>query len=211
MAGAELSKEEMIRAEIITAAQKLFQHYGLAKTTMEDIAKAMGRGKSTLYYYYKSKDEIFEAVILKEGREVFDTVLETIQNVCSAEEKLRLYLDTTFNTVKAKMNLYTIMREDLQKGEPCAFAQPATMRNSVKKFNEKEREVVKDILLAGIESGEFIANIKESVDLVAYVIITSFRGIMTDIAFNENEINATFFDDDKANALVNIFLRGLKK
>ncbi|MDR3706436.1 MAG: TetR/AcrR family transcriptional regulator [Paludibacteraceae bacterium] len=211
MAGAELSKEEMIRAEIITAAQKLFQHYGLAKTTMEDIAKAMGRGKSTLYYYYKSKDEIFEAVILKEGREVFDTVFEVIKKASSAEEKLRLFFDTTFNTVKAKMNLYTIMREDLIKSEYSSFAQPVAMRNSIKKFNEKEREGVKDILLTGIESGEFISDIKESVDLFAYVIITSFRGIMTDIAFNENEINATFFDDDKANALVNIFLRGLKK
>lgn len=204
----ELSKEEMIRAEIITAAQKLFQHYGLAKTTMEDIAKAMGRGKSTLYYYYKSKDEIFEAVIIKEGKEVFDSVIAAIQNATTAEEKLRLFFDVTFEEVKVKLNLYTILREDLRKGEQ--ISQPMVLRDSVRKFNEREREFVKDILLYGINRGEFISDIKESVHLAAYVVITAFRSVMTDIVFNENELNACFFDEEKANALINILLRGLR-
>ncbi|OYW78704.1 MAG: TetR family transcriptional regulator, partial [Sphingobacteriia bacterium 32-37-4] len=45
-------KEEIFKEDIIREAQKLFQAYGLKKTTMEDIAKALGKGKSTLYYYY---------------------------------------------------------------------------------------------------------------------------------------------------------------
>ncbi len=40
---------------------------------MEDIAKAAGKGKSTLYYYYTSKDEIFNAVIEDEMHEDFCT------------------------------------------------------------------------------------------------------------------------------------------
>ncbi len=42
-----LTKEAIIRGEVIATAQKLFQKFGFSKTTMEDIAKAMGRGKST--------------------------------------------------------------------------------------------------------------------------------------------------------------------
>ena len=37
-------KEEIIRGEIVEVASKLFQQYGLFKTTMEDIAKAAGKG-----------------------------------------------------------------------------------------------------------------------------------------------------------------------
>ena len=37
-------KDELIREEILKVAQKLFQQYGLKKTTMEDIAKALGKG-----------------------------------------------------------------------------------------------------------------------------------------------------------------------
>ena len=101
-----LTKEEIIREEVIATAQKLFQKFGFSKTTMEDIAKAMGRGKSTLYYYYKSKDEIFEAVILKEADEVFSTVSEATRKASSAEEKLQAYLKTSFETIKSRMNLY---------------------------------------------------------------------------------------------------------
>ena len=43
-----MDKEEIIVSEIIESAKKLFQQYGLRKTTMEDIAKSTGKGKSTL-------------------------------------------------------------------------------------------------------------------------------------------------------------------
>jgi len=69
------TKEEIIRNEVIITAQRLFQKYGYSKTTMEDIAKAMDRGKSTIYYYFKSKDEIFEAVIIKEADDVVYAIL----------------------------------------------------------------------------------------------------------------------------------------
>jgi AcrR family transcriptional regulator len=59
-------KEEITRREVVQAASRLFQRYGLVKTTMEDIARETGRGKSTLYYYFKSKDEIFDAVVNQE-------------------------------------------------------------------------------------------------------------------------------------------------
>jgi len=67
-------KDDHIREEILEEAQKLFRQFGLKKTTMEDIAKAMGKGKSTLYYYFCSKEDIFDAVILKEMGKVFNSV-----------------------------------------------------------------------------------------------------------------------------------------
>ena len=51
---------------IIAAATTLFSRFGLDKTTMEDIAKAAKKGKSSLYYYFKSKEQVFAEVIRKE-------------------------------------------------------------------------------------------------------------------------------------------------
>ena len=59
-----LNKDEIIKAKILEGADKLFQKYGLGKTTMEDIAKDAGKGKSTLYYYFKSKEEIKKGIEL---------------------------------------------------------------------------------------------------------------------------------------------------
>ena len=109
-----LSKEEQLKEESIQAAKKLFRQFGLHKTTMEDIAKAMGRGKSTLYYYYKSKDEIFIEVIMQEIEEVFKTTKNAIDKVVTAEEKLKIYFSVSLKAVKSKAILYKIIR-----GEVC--------------------------------------------------------------------------------------------
>ena len=74
-----ITKDDIIKDEILKEAQKLFQQFGVKKTTMEDIAKAMGKGKSTLYYYYCSKEDIFDAVILKEMGEVFHCVKQAVE------------------------------------------------------------------------------------------------------------------------------------
>ena len=39
-------KEEIVKDDILKEAQKLFQQFGLKKTTMEDIARSMGKGKT---------------------------------------------------------------------------------------------------------------------------------------------------------------------
>ena len=203
-----LTKEEIIREEVIETAQKLFQKFGFSKTTMEDIAKAMGRGKSTLYYYYKSKDEIFEAVILKEADEVFSTVSEATRKASSAEEKLQAYLKTSFETIQSRMNLYGAMKEELFGEGDFLLSRPA-MRAPIKQYNNRERQAVKDILFLGIENNEFTPDLKENIDLVAYIAITSLRSISVDLAFNEEDLSP-FFEADKVNAMITILLRGLK-
>ncbi|RLD78380.1 MAG: TetR/AcrR family transcriptional regulator, partial [Bacteroidetes bacterium] len=59
--------QDDIKENILDVAQSIFRKYGFKKTTMDEIAKAARKGKSTLYYYFKSKEEIFAAVIEKEG------------------------------------------------------------------------------------------------------------------------------------------------
>ena len=48
-----MEKEEEGKLEaILNAAQRMFGQYGLTKTTMTDIAKEVGMGKASLYYYF---------------------------------------------------------------------------------------------------------------------------------------------------------------
>ena len=50
---------------ILNAAQKRFAHFGISKTSMEDIAADIGLSKSSLYYYFTTKEDIFKAVIAR--------------------------------------------------------------------------------------------------------------------------------------------------
>ncbi|MBI9044958.1 MAG: TetR/AcrR family transcriptional regulator [Anaerolineaceae bacterium] len=58
-----VKKPEVRRLEILTAAHQLFENKGYEKTTMRDVMEAVGIAKGTIYHYFKSKEEILEAVV----------------------------------------------------------------------------------------------------------------------------------------------------
>lgn len=93
-------KEEQTRNEIISASGELFQRYGIDKTTMDDIAGAVGKGKSTLYYYYKSKEEVFYAVVNKEKDEIMKSINDAIKDIESPSEQLKEFFITHFKEVR---------------------------------------------------------------------------------------------------------------
>jgi AcrR family transcriptional regulator len=59
-------KKDLNRENILKIARDIFSKYGFKKTTLDDIANAVRKGKSSLYYYFESKEDLFQAVIMKE-------------------------------------------------------------------------------------------------------------------------------------------------
>ncbi|MCM1272763.1 MAG: TetR/AcrR family transcriptional regulator [Clostridium sp.] len=55
--------EQFNRDNILTAAKELFDSHGIEKTTMDDIAKYADYSKSTIYVYFKSKEDIFNSIV----------------------------------------------------------------------------------------------------------------------------------------------------
>ena len=52
------------REHIASAASVLFMEKGIAATSMDDIAKAAGYSKATLYVYFENKEEIISILVL---------------------------------------------------------------------------------------------------------------------------------------------------
>ncbi len=193
-------KDELIREEILKVAQKLFQQYGLKKTTMEDIAKAMGKGKSTLYYYYCSKEEIFDAVIMKEMDEVFFQVMQAVNHADTAEEKLKMFAVTKIKALQKKSNLYKIVRGELQENMRC-------MKHMYHTYDQQETKLMKSILSFGLTNGEFDRSISKELDLLPSVMVSSLRGIERDM-FIGNKYTKM---EARIGSIVSILIRGLKK
>jgi len=195
-----MNKEDQIKEEIIEAARNLFQRYGLFKTTMEDIAKALNKGKSTLYYYYKNKDEIFEAVVTNEIRDVFKEVAMAVENGITGEDKMRIYFLMMINSIKKRILLYQIIKGEI--GENLK-----TIVNLKYKMDNHEVQCIKEILGFGMERKEWVSEIEPDLDLLSYIIVSAMRGIMLDLIVEEK-----FPDwDTRINFLSEIFLRGLKR
>jgi len=205
-------KDEKIRAEVFTVAQKLFQKYGFSKTTMEDIAKAMGRGKSTLYYYYKSKEEIFDEVIIREAKEIQHKTREAVEAVPSAEEKIAAYIQTSYNSARERILFYRVMKEDLFNMDADFIFQTKTFRKVVfDQLNAQELEYIKGIIQYGIDRKEFTSETLKIIDTTAYIIISTIRSIAFSIAMDlTNEVESPDHVEDKLDVLIHLLIKGLK-
>ncbi len=193
-------KEEIIKQEIIEAAGKLFQQYGFQKTTMEDIAKAAGKGKSTLYYYFANKDEVFDAVANKEIDDVYKAVRQGVEAAGTPVEKLKVYSLINFSEIRKRTILYKLVCGEMKSNLT------ALMYGLRDKFDLLELNLFKDILLAGIQSGDFKSISNEDVDIIAHTFLSALRGIEVDV-FIENKLPGF---EDQMDVITNILIRGLQ-
>ena len=88
------------REKFIEVARQLFARKGVENTTMNDIANASDKGRSTIYTYFKSKRDIFNAVIERETDQVLGRLQEIVAKPVPASEKLLEYIECRFETMK---------------------------------------------------------------------------------------------------------------
>lgn len=139
--------KDPIREEIINGARDLFERFGFKKTTMEDIARQIGKSKSALYYYYKTKEEIFEAVILHDIANTEALVAEAVKKEESATSKFRVLFITLLGGVKQKANQFSTFKSEL-------YETHFLFDSIVKKRDSYLEELIKDILILGISRRE---------------------------------------------------------
>ncbi len=195
-----VAKDDIIKDDILREAQKLFQQFGVKKTTMEDIAKAIGKGKSTLYYYFCSKEEIFDAVVLKEMDEVFNRVKQAVEKAVSAEEKLKAFTLTKIKAVQKRVNLYKIVNREAQDTMRC-------MKHLHTEYHTQEVKLLKDILAYGVSNGEFSKLIGKELDILPSVMVSSLRGLEQDMFINERYGKL----ESRMESIIGIMINGLRK
>ena len=193
------SKDEVIKEEILSAAQRLFQQFGIRKTTMEDIAKDISKGKSTLYYYYDSKEEIFDEVLKKEMEEVFGRTKQAVELANTAEEKLLAYSVTKIQTLRRMSNLYHLVRLEMLENPPC-------FHHLHKEYEEMELRLLTQILWFGIKNSEFDSRIEKQLDIIPFIIISSLKGFEFDL-FSKNRFAGI---ENRMGSIIELLLKGLK-
>ena len=73
---------------IVGVAAGLFATVGLRRTTMESIAAAAGRGRRTIYMYFRNKAEIYDAVVEME----ISRITAPLKNLAVSDESVELIL-----------------------------------------------------------------------------------------------------------------------
>lgn len=161
------SSQAVQRDIIIEASRELFARFGYKKTTMDDIAGAMHKGKSSLYYYFKNKEDIFTAVIDLESQLLFNKLKEIVDSGRKASEKLHDYVITRMETISKLQNYQNVLKEGIYGGYE--FLEGAN-----EKGESIESEYLKKILDEGVLNSEF--HVKNT-RLGAIGIVTALRGL----------------------------------
>lgn len=139
--------KDPFKEDILNGARELFERFGFKKTTMEDIARQVGKSKSALYYYYKTKEEIFEAVILRDIEASQTLVAEAVKKEESATSRFRVLFTTILEDVKQKANKFGIFKSDLYENH-------FLFDSIIKKRDSYIEDIIKDILILGISQHE---------------------------------------------------------
>jgi AcrR family transcriptional regulator len=189
-----VNKEEF-REKVIIISGQIFSRYGFKKTTMDEIARALKMGKSSVYYYFKSKEDIFEAVVLYEANILRNELTTAIKSVESPVEKMRNYVFVRMKAFEKLSNYYNaIFDKNLDH-----FDFIETIRE---KYDREELAILRLILYHGARKKVF--NVKNS-EFTALAVQTTLKGLEVPLFWKKRELNI----EERLNGILEVLFNGI--
>jgi len=193
-----IPKDEKRKA-LLQAASEVMLEYGPHKTTLDDIAKRAGMAKTSLYYYFRDKGDIFRAIVKNDMEQLLDIISQAVAGAQTAEEKILAFSVARYNFIAEKAQQ--------------ANRQIAIEFRSLEGVFETEREfylqsckqIIERILQEGIEKGELMP--LEDIELVSLIMVSSMFGCDHTFEFYDQRDRVL----DGIRQMVRIFFAGLKK
>jgi len=140
-------------------------------------------GKSSIYYYFKSKEDIFKAVLEKELKTLREKIITAIAEAKSPQEKLRIFIITRMKYTKELANIYGALKDEYLRHY--AFIQKLRAN-----YDHEEINTVKNILQEGMKGRVFFI---KDLELTSFAIGTAIKGLEYDwaIRVGEKELEET--------------------
>jgi len=192
-----LVQHEEARTKIVETARNIFTHFGFKKTTMEEIALATRKGKSSIYYYFSSKEEIFKAVVEKEAEELKAELYKKISDIEDPIERLKVYITVRMRKLNKLTNFYSALKSDY-------LSHFEFIEQIRKSYDLDEIRIVTGIIQEGIEKNKFSV---EDPNLSAVAIVTAMKGLEVPIFTSKEHGNFEIRLDN----LVNFLFYGIVK
>jgi AcrR family transcriptional regulator len=182
-----------VKGLIVNAATIYFSKYGFHKTTMDEIAKHLHKAKGVLYYYFKSKEELFNEVLKQE----LDKVKTELKRIVDSD-KDSLVVTKEFMLTRLKLlNSSAIYHETLKAD---FFEEYHFVKNVRDNFTDFERSQITQILQKGKTEGYI--NLKD-IDSSVNVILMILSGIEIPLFLQNNFAEYESTIDEFASMIIN--------
>ena len=189
---------------ILDAAQKRFARFGPGKVTMDEIAADLGCSKAALYYYFRTKEEIFRQVILRQQQEFLDQLTGITRQEYSSSEKLRQYFHHHLLLLDELLDLKIL---SIVPAEDKEFS---LVQDLFRRFAAKEVALLQDILAEGQSRGEFSISTPETTAMMLQHALQGLRMRFVK-SYRRGEINDSQINlaADEIGMLGEIIVRGI--
>lgn len=137
-----------VRDQIVTAATEHFSRYGYEKTTVSDLAKAIGFSKAYIYKFFESKQAIGEMICANCLRQIETEVEDAVAGTDLPSEKLRRMFKTA---TEASLKLFF---QDRKLYEIAASAATENWQ-AVIAYEERIQKLLQEVVQAGRQTGDF--------------------------------------------------------
>jgi TetR/AcrR family transcriptional regulator len=155
--GSDTDPDQETRGRILLAAASLFANRGYAGTAVREIVESAGVTKPTLYYYFKNKEDLYVRVLDHITASFRNLVDSTLSGPGSVRGRLLALFDSTYALFREQLDLVRLVYSVLYGPQGAA---PAYDFHSEHVYLD---QVVRDILLLGVEAGELRAeNLEEA-------------------------------------------------
>ena len=143
----QLEERKMRQDLILSGALNVFKDRGLDGATMDEIANASGFGKATLYYYFKSKEDVFSAILLEGWVKIWESLEPVIAESNSPRKTFVNVLIKIAENAQNRPGLFEFL-----------FNVPKVIKidnQPWKEYQHRLYSVIQGLLEDGIEKGEF--------------------------------------------------------
>ena len=138
------------RAQIIQAALACFTRKGYNNTTMDDIVAESGLSKGSLYWYFKSKDDLFTAALLSSFMDFGQETVTALEQCPTVSDRLRTLAQAMAGFCKAAEGFFSLFLE---------FWASSSSREEVGQLwgglLDQYKDIVVEIIEEGVRNGEF--------------------------------------------------------
>lgn len=190
-----MKKNDKMREAIINAGRKVFAHYGLEKATMEDVAGQLHVVKGALYYYFRSKQELFREVVHRDSAGIMKRIKDAVAGERSPGGKLRAYALAKVTCANSYAGFSRAMKNERLAGFEL-------IRCARKQCEDEQLNLIKNILKEGVSRKVF--SIKD-MDLAAYAFHAQVKDLECQLILEMDEDSLK----DTVEGLLDLFLNGV--
>jgi AcrR family transcriptional regulator len=190
----DITKEEK-KEQIMQVAFETIKKYGIKRVTLEDIAHASGMAKTSIYYYFPSKNALINATITHFSDTILDQINLVVKSKQSPEQKLISSWKIIFSNIKESG--YFLNMDNNTMTQMVSLA-----KELINKFQKGYQNLIRKILLEGKKAGVFQV---DNIDLWALFLSVGLMGLIE----NENTQEQILKDDKIVEKMSKLLLNSL--